>query len=461
MWRLKNYAKAKTILTGSIGMNQPVNVIGAGLAGCEAAHLLSKLGIRVNLYEMKPGKYTEAHKSSNFAELVCSNSLKSEAKDSAAGVLKREMRLLGSLLLRAADDSRVPAGKALAVDREKFAAWATSMIKQDDNIRIVPCELSTLDADAINILCTGPLTSQPLAESLSSLTGSDNMYFYDAIAPILEADSIDMEHAFWADRYSDAPGDYLNCPMNEDEYDLFYDELVKADKVSRREFENVKHFESCMPVEELASRGRQTLTFGPMRPVGLSDPKDNKRPFAVVQLRKEDVETNYLNMVGFQTRLKYSEQKRIFSLIPALHGAVFSRYGSIHRNTFINAPTSIRPDLSLNNMPNTFIAGQISGVEGYLESAAMGMVSALSVACRLRNIPMPIPGATTAMGALLKHLQNDRGRKFQPSNANFGLFEPLKKRHPKKQRGGFYSQRAEQDFGDWLEILPLDLARLL
>jgi methylenetetrahydrofolate--tRNA-(uracil-5-)-methyltransferase len=439
---------------GALDMAEIVNVIGAGLAGCEASCLLSGLGIKVRLWDMKPFKYTEAHTSANFAELVCSNSLKSEMLNSASGVLKREMKLLGSVLLQAADKTRVPAGKALAVDRENFSAWISARIKADPNIQIISQEVSELQPGEPNIICSGPLSSEPMARLLSGMSGSGNMYFYDAIAPIVEADSIDMSSAFWADRYGEGEGDYLNCPLSDSEYDRFYDALREADRVGRREFEDAKHFESCMPVEELASRGKNTLTFGPMRPVGLIDPSTQKRPFAVVQLRKEDVLGRYLNLVGFQTRLRQPEQKRVFGLIPALENAVFSRYGSIHRNTFVNAPQCLHQDLSFKSNPVCYLAGQLTGVEGYLESAAMGQYAALSVACRLKGISLPQPGPTTALGALLNHLQTDKGSKFQPSNVNFGIFESLQKRYPKKQRGWFYGERAEADFKAWLDHLP-------
>ena len=431
-------------------IHECVNIIGAGLAGVEAASLLSRLGIKVRLFEMKPIKYSEAHTSPLFAELVCSNSLKSTKPDSAAGLLKSEMTELHSLVMRAAVISRVPAGHALAVDREKFSSIITDSVLADDNIEVINSEVVEIADHEPSIVCTGPLTSGPLAEFLAHKAGGGQLYFYDAIAPIVELDSIDMRHAFWADRYDEGPGDYLNCVLSEQDYDSFYSALMESDALTPRPFEKQKYFESCMPVEVLASRGKGTLLFGPMKPVGLTDPKTNERPFAVVQLRKEDLSAEYLNLVGFQTRLRISDQKSVFGLIPALKNARYARFGSIHRNTFINAPKVLQPGLEMAGHEHIMMAGQITGVEGYLESAACGIMAGISAAAKLTGKRFTPPPKSTALGALLGHLSLDRGSKFQPSNLNFGLFEPLDKKHPKKLRGAKYVERAMDIHGSWL-----------
>jgi methylenetetrahydrofolate--tRNA-(uracil-5-)-methyltransferase len=435
-----------------------INIIGAGLAGVEAACLLSRLGIKVRLFEMKPIKYSEAHNSPLFAELVCSNSLKSTKPDSAAGLLKHEMSGLSSIVMQAAEISQVPAGHALAVDRDKFSSYITDHILADQNIEVINSEMVEIANDEPGIICTGPLTSGPLAEFLADKTGGGQLYFYDAIAPIVELDSIDMRHAFWADRYDDGPGDYLNCVLSEQEYESYYSALVESDALTPRPFEKQKYFESCMPVEVLASRGRDTLLFGPMKPVGLTDPRTNQRPFAVVQLRKEDLAAEYLNLVGFQTKLRNKDQKKVFGLIPALKNASYARFGSIHRNTFINAPRVLQPGLELNGQEHIMLAGQITGVEGYLESAACGIMAGISAAAKLKGKRLALPPKSTALGALLGHLAVDRGSKFQPSNLNFGLFEPLGKKYPKKLRGSKYVERASGNYGLWLERMRDDIS---
>ena len=438
-----------------------VNVVGAGLAGVEAASVLSRLGFKVRLFEMKPGKYTEAHCSPNLGELVCSNSLKSLKPDSASGLLKSEMASLGSLVMRAAGISKVPAGNALAVDREKFSAYITSQILSDPNIELISQEVSRIPPDELSIICTGPLTSGALTEFLMDLSGEGGLYFYDAIAPIVEYSSLDLTSAFWADRYSDDPGNYLNCVLSESDYDAFYDALTGSDQLTPRPFEKPKFFESCMPVEVLADRGKETLLFGPMKPVGLIDPRTGSRPFAVVQLRKEDLAGEYLNLVGFQTRLRNSDQKKVFGLIPALKNASYARYGSIHRNTYINAPKVLDSSLMVLGNENIYLAGQITGVEGYLESAACGIMAGIFVAANLSGKKIPQAGPETALGALMNHLSVDRGSKFQPSNINFGLFEPLGKKHPKKLRGSKYVERATKVHADWLKVIKDLLPDLL
>ena len=404
----------------------------------------------MRLFEMKPLKYTEAHKSPKLGELVCSNSLKSLKPGSAAGLLKTEMEGLGSLIMQAAHRSKVPAGHALAVDRDKFATLITDAVLSDPNISMITGEVVDISLDELTIVSTGPLTSGALAEFLMGQHDDTQMYFYDAIAPIINFDSIDKEWAFWADRYSDEPGDYLNCVLNEDNYEKFYNALCSADTLLPRPFEKQKYFESCMPIEALAARGRKTPLFGPMKPVGLRDPKTGDRPFAVVQLRKEDKDGNYLNMVGFQTRLGHADQKKVFSLIPALKNATYARFGSVHRNTFLNAPRTLDPDLSLKGQPNIIMAGQITGVEGYIESASCGLLAGLFAAAKATGTNLAPPDPSTGMGAMLNHLRIDRGSKFQPSNLNFGLFPPLPKKLPKKERGSMYVERANHSWKQWI-----------
>ncbi|NJD57734.1 MAG: methylenetetrahydrofolate--tRNA-(uracil(54)-C(5))-methyltransferase (FADH(2)-oxidizing) TrmFO [Nitrospirae bacterium] len=402
-------------------MSKELIIIGAGLAGSEAAWQAAQRGIRVRLYEMRPRKMTEAHTTAFLGELVCSNSLRSNDPQSAPGILKNELALAGSLIMEAAAASSVPAGSALAVDRNLFAEYITRRLSGHADIGIIREEVTTLPDSAV-IIATGPLTSDRMTEAISSLTGSDHLYFYDAIAPIMDAASIDNEKVYRMSRYGKGGDDYINCPMDRKEYELFYDALIHAEKVEPRGFEEKKVFEGCMPIEVMAARGFDTMRFGPMKPVGLPDPRTGREPFAVVQLRSENREMTAYNLVGFQTRLKWPEQKRVFSMIPGLEHAVFLRYGSIHRNTFINAPILLSRDLSHRQRPDMFFAGQITGVEGYIESTAMGLVAGINAALRLKGVSIPPVPPATAHGALIRHITGSDSRHFQPSNINFGLF---------------------------------------
>ncbi len=403
-----------------------VKVIGAGLAGCEAAWQLAKRGIETELCEMKPEKYSPAHKSENFAELVCSNSLKAERIENACGLLKEEMRLFGSLMMEAADVSRVPAGGALAVDRDVFSSYITDKIKSHPLITVRYGEVNEINTDEYTIIATGPLTSNAMAKEISRLTGGDELYFYDAAAPIVTAESIDMSKAFMAARYGRGSADYVNCPMTKDEYGAFYRELVNAETAPLKEFENEKVFEGCMPVEVMAKRGEQTLTFGPLKPVGLVNPKTGKDDaYAVVQLRSENAEGTLYNMVGFQTNLKWGEQKRVFSMIPGLENAEFVRYGVMHRNTYINSPRLLDKYYRMREYPKIFFAGQITGVEGYVESASSGILAGYNMARLLLGKEMFEPDAGTCIGALPLYISNPQNTSFQPMNANFGIIEGL------------------------------------
>ncbi len=423
-----------------------INVIGGGLAGSEAAWQISRFGIKVRLYEMRPKKMTEAHKTGALAELVCSNSLRSDDPHAPSGILKRELELAGSLVMGSARKHSLPAGGALAVDRKMFSEHIDQRIKEDPDIDVLVDEMTSIP-EGFSVIATGPLTSEAMTGALSSLIESRYLYFYDAIAPIVGTDSIDFTKAFYGSRYGKGGDDYINCPMNEEEYGRFYDELIKADKVEAKKFEDIKVFEGCMPVEVMAGRGRDTLRFGPMKPVGLRDPGTGERPYAVVQLRMENKEKSSFNMVGFQCRITWPEQKRIFRLIPGLEHAEFLRYGSIHRNTFINSPLFINRDLSFKTGDKVFVAGQLSGVEGYLESTAMGLVAGVNAARRawgLDHIPLPV---TTAHGSLVRYITESESNNFQPSNINLGLFPPLdRKIKDKKLKKKLVSERA---LGDW------------
>lgn len=413
-----------------------VNVIGAGLAGVEAAYRLSKEGIFVRLYEMKPKKYSPAHHSPNFAELVCSNSLKSnDFLFNACGLLKEEMRKLHSLTVEAGDFTKVPAGNALAVDRDKFSQYITDKIKQEKNIEIVEAEVEKLPSLPENeylVVATGPLTSPSLSEDILRFTGGE-LHFFDASAPIVSADSIDMTCAFTGDRYGKGTGDYINCPLTKDEYYTFVDELLSAERATLHDFEKGEIFEGCMPVEVMASRGKDTLRYGTLKPVGLIG-EDEKRPFAVLQLRKENANGTAYNLVGFQTNLKFPEQKRVFSMIPALKNAEFLRYGVMHKNTFIQSPTVLTRDFSVKNNQRIYFAGQITGVEGYVESAMSGLLVGIHLADKiLCRPPVEFP-ETTVMGALEKYISTPNGD-FEPMNANFGIIAPLPERiKDKKER---------------------------
>ena len=400
-----------------------INVIGAGLAGSEACYQLLKLGYNVNLYEMKPNKFSPAHKNSNFAELVCSNSLKSNDVTSACGLLKEELRKLDSLVIAVADEVKVPAGSALAVDREKFSEQITQKLKSFKNLNIINEEVVSLDLSVPTIVATGPLTSEGLVKSLQELFNQEYLYFFDAIAPIVSYDGIDFESAFVADRYDKGTGDYINCPLNKEEYEVFYNALISAETVQLKDFENSKVFEGCMPVEVLAKRGVDALRFGPLKPVGLTDPKTGRYPYACVQLRRETNNLDMFNMVGFQTNLTFKEQERVFKLIPALKNADFLRFGVMHRNTFINAPTVLNKYFQVKNQPNIFIAGQLSGVEGYVESIAGGMVCALNMHKYLTGKELIDFTNQTMIGALQNYIATAPAKHFQPMGSNMGLLQ--------------------------------------
>lgn len=434
-----------------------VTIIGGGLAGSEAAWQLAVRGYNVRLYEMRPKKLTPAHKTGLLAELVCSNSLRSKEITNAVGLLKEEMRRLRSLIMEAALASEVPAGKALAVDRERFATYVTERIKACERIEICYEEVTRIPEEGLVILATGPLTSDALAEDLKRYTGEDYFHFYDAIAPIVYADSINWERVFKADRYGGEEGAYVNCPMTEEEYYRFVEALLEAEKVPFKEFEKPRYFEGCLPIEVMAERGKDTLRYGPLKPVGLVDPHTGKQPFAVVQLRSENREGTLYNLVGFQTKLKYPEQERVFHMIPGLERAEFARFGSVHRNSFVCAPKVLEKTLQLKKEPRIFLAGQITGVEGYVESTAMGLLAGLN-AGRLRKGAMPlIPPRTTAHGALVHYLTEADPRHFQPMNINWGLFPPLerpgkrRKRLPKRERYRLMAERALRDLAAWIE----------
>ena len=420
-----------------------IKVIGAGLAGAEAAWQIARQGIQVKLYEMRPVKMTPAHHTAWFAELVCSNSLKGAGLDNACGLLKEELRRLNSLLIKVADESAVPAGGALAVDREKFSHEVTEALENHPLINVHREEVRELPQGEVAVIATGPLTSEALAKEIQKFTGEDYLSFYDAAAPIVTLESIDMNKAFWASRYDKGEADYLNCPMTKEEYELFYQELVNAETAEIKGFERGKVFEGCMPIEVMAARGEQTLAFGPLKPVGLVDPRTGKRPYAVVQLRKENREGTLFNLVGFQTNLKWGEQQRVFRLIPGLENAEFVRYGVMHRNTFLNAPKVLKADFSLQKEPRLFFAGQITGVEGYVESVASGLVAGINAARRLRNQPTLVFPQETALGALAHHLEGSPSVDFQPMNINFGIIPPLESRlKAKRERNLQISQRA-------------------
>lgn len=416
-----------------------VKVIGAGLAGAEAALYLANRGVKVALYDLKPNAFTPAHKSEKFAELVCSNSLKSnDVFGNAAGLLKEELRLLGSITMEAAEISKVPAGGALAVNREEFSAYITEKITSNPNIEFISEEIKEVPTDGFTIIATGPLTTAPLSESIGKLAGS--LYFYDASAPIIAADSIDMDSAFVGDRYNKGDGDHINCPMNKDEYCAFYDALISAERATLHEFEKTDVFEGCMPVEVMAARGKDTLRFGPLKPAGLDDPKTGRWAYATLQLRKEDKAGTMYNMVGFQTNLKFGEQKRVFSMIPALKNAEFLRYGVMHRNTFINSPKALNPDFSFKEYPMVFVAGQLSGVEGYVESAGSGLLAAIYAERKLKGEREVLISENTVLGALSRYITTEN-KNFQPMNANFGILPPLSVRD-KKERKRLMAERS-------------------
>ena len=442
-----------------------VALVGGGLAGCECALRLARSGHDVVLFEQKPLHRSPAHVNDNLAELVCSNSLRSDELTSGVGLLKAEMRALGSRFMEAADACRVPAGKALAVDREAFARQMSQLVESEANIRLVRHQVQSLDDAVLEpfrgegraiVVAAGPMASDGLSASLAGVLGEKHCYFYDAIAPIVWTHSLNMDVVFRASRYGqesgegEGEGDYLNCPMSREEYDVFYQALLDAQKVAAHEFEQEKHFEGCMPVEALAERGPRTLTFGPLKPVGFVDPRTGRRPWAIVQLRAENANSDTCNLVRCQTKLTQGEQARVFRLVPGLEKVEFARFGSMHRNTYVNAPQVLAEDLSLNVLPGVFLAGQITGVEGYVESAASGLWLALLLDARARGINLPTLPAESALGALINHLRTPVKR-FQPSNAHFGLMPELGERARKKDRKALYSARAQQAFGSWLQ----------
>ncbi len=423
---------------------EKITVIGGGLAGTEAALQIANMGVSVELIEMKPIKRTPAHKSDNFAELVCSNSLKASRVDSAAGLLKEEMRRFGSVCMKAAESCSVAAGGALAVDRDIFSQTVTEMVKNHPNITVKNEVVTNLSTDGITVVATGPLTDGGLAESIASLCESENLSFYDAAAPIVTKESVDFSSAFYASRYGKGTDDYINCPMNKEEYELFHKELINAESALLSEFDKpITVYEGCMPIEVLAKRGEDSIRFGPLKPVGLRDPKTGHRPWAVVQLRRENAQGTLYNLVGFQTNLKFSEQKRVFSLIPALKNAEFMRYGVMHRNSFINSPKLLNPDLSLKKFPNIFFAGQLSGVEGYMESASSGIIAGINAVKRLKGEePLVLP-EFTMIGALLGYITDETVENFQPMGANFGILPPLNEKiRDKRERYMALAQRA-------------------
>ena len=433
-------------------MDHRVTIIGGGLAGCEAAWQLLRRGHAVDLYEMKPQKFSPAHQMENLAELVCSNSLKSNSLDNAPGLLKAEMRRLDSLIIKAADKTSVPAGSALAVDRVLFACEVETQLHEQKNFTLHRCEVTNIPKETFTIIATGPLTSEAMALEISRLLGSSSLYFYDAIAPIVEADSIDMSKVFWASRYDKGTPDYLNCPLNREEYALFYKELLAGEKVAARDFEEARHFENCLPIEVLAARGEKSLAFGPMKPVGLIDPRTGSKSYAVVQLRRENGAGTLFNLVGFQTKLTWPEQRRIFRLIPGLEKVEFARYGSIHRNTYINSPSLLSSSLQLKNHENIFFAGQITGVEGYVESAAMGLLAGLNAALMMEGKKSVPPPVNTALGALIQYITSpEHVDKFQPMNINFGLLASSPgKRVSKKERNALIVNQALKSLDDWI-----------
>ena len=408
-----------------------VNVYGAGLAGCEAAWQIAERGVRVKLYEMKPHKYTPAHHHEGFAELVCSNSLRSDSLINAVGLLKEEMRRLGSLIMMAAEATKVPAGSALAVDRELFSAFITEKIKNHPLIEVIEGEVTSVNPDELTLIATGPLTSDTMAEYIEKELGCSGLHFFDAAAPIVDFSSINMDVAFFASRYDKGDADYINCPMTREQYDAFYNELVGAKEAEIKEFDREEQkkklqvFEGCMPVEVMAKRGYDTLCYGPLKPVGLVDPRTGRESFAVVQLRKENKEGTMYNLVGFQTHLTFPEQRRVFRMIPGLENAEFLRYGIMHRNTYLNSPGLLKNDYSMINNENIFFAGQMTGVEGYIESAGSGLVAGINAAARALGTKGTLFPDTTMIGAMASYVQNGSMGKFVPMNANFGIIEPL------------------------------------
>ncbi|MFS0782313.1 FADH(2)-oxidizing methylenetetrahydrofolate--tRNA-(uracil(54)-C(5))-methyltransferase TrmFO [Bacillus sp. 1P06AnD] len=433
--------------------NMTVNVIGAGLAGSEAAWQIANRGIKVKLFEMRPVKMTPAHHTDKFAELVCSNSLRANTLTNAVGVLKEEMRQMDSLIMKAADESSVPAGGALAVDRHEFAGRITEALRTHENITVMNEEVCEIP-EGLTIIATGPLTSPDLSAKLSALTGEEHLYFYDAAAPIIEKDSIDFDKVYVKSRYDKGEAAYVNCPMNEEEFNTFYEALISGETVPLKEFEKEIFFEGCMPVEVMASRGKKTMLFGPLKPVGLEDPRTGKRPYAVVQLRQDDAAGTLYNIVGFQTHLKWGAQKEVIRLIPGLENAEIVRYGVMHRNTFINSPNVLDATYQVRNNKHLFFAGQMTGVEGYVESAASGLIAGMNAALLAAGQePVELP-AETAMGSMAKYITTANPKNFQPMNANFGLFPDLpEKIRGKKERNERHAKRALETIQNFVKSL--------
>ena len=427
-----------------------INVLGAGLAGSEAALWLADRGVAVDLYEQKPARFSPAHKSAGFAELICSNSLKAERPDSASGLLKLEMRAMGSHLLDAAETARVATGGALAVDRDKFSEAVTQMVENHPGITVHREEVTSLPEERPVLVATGPLTDGKLGEAIAALTGSHRLSFYDAVAPIVTAESLDMERIFAASRYGRGEADYLNCPFNKEEYEAFYNALVNAERAPLHDFDTpMTVYEGCMPIEIMAGRGADTIRYGPLRPVGLRDPRTGHRPWANVQLRAENTDRTLYNLVGFQTNLKWGEQKRVFSMIPGLENAEFVRYGVMHRNTFLDSPAVLSDGLYLKQHPNIFFAGQITGFEGYMESAASGLLAARSLYARLCGRPWSPPPETTMCGALIRYITTPN-KDFQPMGANMGILPPRPDIRDKRERYAALSETAQAAMAGWV-----------
>ena len=438
-----------------VDLHKKVRVIGAGLAGSEAAWQCARRGAAVELFEMRPLRTTPAHQTDSFAELVCSNSLKSESENTAPWLLKEEMRRAGSLLLKIARETAVPAGHALAVDRVEFSRRVTDAISREPLIAIRREEVTQIEADQLTIVSTGPLTSDALCSEIARLCATSSahshLYFYDSISPIVEADSIDMSKVYLAARYDKGSADYINCPMSKDEYDRFYDALLAAHSVEQKDWENLNYFESCLPIEEIARRGRDTLRFGPMKPVGLKDPRTGRMPYAVVQLRQENLRADSYNLVGFQNHLKFGEQARVLSLIPGLGNARFLRYGQIHRNTYINSPALLNPTLQMKAHPRVLFAGQICGVEGYVESIATGLMAGMNAAALATGREPAPPPRATAFGSLVHYITHAESNNFQPANITFDLLPALdRKVRDRKERHRLQCDLALQEFEDWL-----------
>lgn len=433
-------------------MNKVINIIGAGLTGSEAAYQLARRGYQVRLYEMRPIKKTPAHKTGQFAELVCSNSFRSNSLENAVGILKEEMRTFDSLIMDVADRTQVPAGGALAVDRDQFSSQVTERIKNMDNIEIITEEVTEIP-EGLTLIATGPLTSDPLSEAIKAFFGEDYFYFFDAAAPIVDAETINEEIVYLKSRYDKGEAAYLNCPMTKEQYEAFYEALITAETAELKEFEKEIYFEGCMPIEAMAKRGPQTLLYGPLKPVGLEDPKTGKTPYAVVQLRQDNASGSMFNLVGFQTNLKFPEQRRVFRMIPGLEEAEFLRYGVMHRNSFINSPNVLRPTFQAVKRDDLFFAGQLTGVEGYVESAASGIMAAINIA-RLAEGKEPVKfPQETIMGSLAHYITHAEAKYFQPMNANFGLLPPLNVKHAKKERKSLYAKRALQAIKDFKESI--------